>query len=170
MLNPGTANGGAINLGANVTTGGAQTYNGNIVLAASDISLASSSGGILVSGSITTQTNILEFLLGGKYLYNGVSYTASTPGTGAITQNSDGTYSWTSPYTGSAKLLVVGGGGGGGGENGGAGGGAGGLIYDPNIALSAGSTYLVRVGAGGAGGGDSFAGDNGGESEFGGRI
>ena len=59
-----------------------------------------------------------------------------------------GTLSFTTTQTLVADILVVGGGGGGGADIGG-GGGAGGLVYQKNVSMSAG-TYTVTVGAGGA--------------------
>ena len=62
-----------------------------------------------------------------------------------------GTYAYTAPQTGMAKILVVGGGGGGGGRSG-AGGGGGGVVYVESYPVVAGQTYEVQVGSGGAGG------------------
>ncbi len=61
-----------------------------------------------------------------------------------------GTYAYTAPQTGMAKILVVGGGGGGGGRSG-AGGGGGGVVYVESYPVVAGPTYEVQVGSGGAG-------------------
>ena len=62
-----------------------------------------------------------------------------------------GTYTYISPQTGMAKVLVVGGGGGGGGRSGG-GGGGGAVVYVESYPVVAGQTYQVTVGVGGAGG------------------
>ena len=62
-----------------------------------------------------------------------------------------GTYTYISPQTGMAKVLVVGGGGGGGGRSGG-GGGGGAVVYVDSYPVVAGQTYQVTVGVGGAGG------------------
>jgi len=62
-----------------------------------------------------------------------------------------GTFAYTAPQTGMAKVLVVGGGGGGGGRSG-AGGGGGGVVYVESYPVVAGQTYTIKVGAGGAGG------------------
>ena len=64
---------------------------------------------------------------------------------------STGTYAYTAPQTGMAKVLVVGGGGGGGGRSG-AGGGGGGVVSVESYPVVAGQTYTVTVGAGGIGG------------------
>lgn len=67
------------------------------------------------------------------------------------TFTSSGTTTWTAPsWVTSVEVLVVGGGGGGGWDVGG-GGGAGGLVYEPNFAVTPGTSYTVTVGAGGAG-------------------
>ena len=62
-----------------------------------------------------------------------------------------GTYTYISPQTGMAKVLVVGGGGGGGGRSGG-GGGGGAVVYVESYPVVADQTYQVTVGVGGAGG------------------
>lgn len=65
---------------------------------------------------------------------------------------------FTSPITGTAKVVCVGGGGGGGGDRGG-GGGAGGITLQ-DVTLTKGTKYTVIIGAGGSSGG------NGGTTKF----
>ncbi|NBU60058.1 MAG: hypothetical protein EBS23_09945, partial [Betaproteobacteria bacterium] len=136
---------GSTRLRGNVFTSGAQTFTGDVEVDG-DISLSSNMGGVSIFGNLTLSTaltNILEFLGGGAYRFNGTAFSATSmsqpSGVNLSFDAATSLYSWTSPYSGSAQLLVVGGGGGGGGQNGGAGGGAGGLIYNPNFTLSTGS-------------------------------
>ncbi|WP_207737530.1 hypothetical protein [Flavonifractor plautii] len=73
---------------------------------------------------------------------------------------------FTSPITGTAKVVCVGGGGGGAGDCGG-GGGAGDIIIK-DVTIKKGAKYTVTIGAGGAGGDSSgnIAGKDGGETKF----
>jgi filamentous hemagglutinin family protein len=175
VVNPGSANSGVINLAANIATGGAQNYNGDIVLRSGDVNLTSVTGGVTVTGgisaSVVTQANILEFLGGGGYRYNGTAYGVGGSQPAGVNLSYDdihGIYTWKSPYTGSAQLLVVGGGGGGGSG----GGGGGGVVYQASFSLTTAGTYLVEVGSGGNGGGSGnccdtiAAGSYGGSSRF----
>jgi hypothetical protein len=168
---------GVINLGANITTGGSQTYNGNVVLANSNIGLTSTSAGVSITGGVSLGAGvgyqqIIKFLGGGSYSIStngGTSYTTSTVGS-SLTSISYGTlsydgsaYSFTPSYTGSVDYLIVAGGGGAG-NNYAAGGGAGGLLTG-STNITSGTSYSISVGdgglgsasAGGTAGGDSLA-------------
>ncbi|MCX7262440.1 MAG: autotransporter-associated beta strand repeat-containing protein, partial [Burkholderiales bacterium] len=52
-VGPGT---GTINLGANITTGGDQTYNGSVVVNGTDIALSSTTGGLSIVGGVSVGT------------------------------------------------------------------------------------------------------------------
>lgn len=88
-----------------------------------------------------------------------------------ISFKNTGTTNWTAPPgVHKVQVLVVGGGGGGGGRDVGGGGGAGGLVFNPDFAVTPGTSYTVTVGAGGVGGVDAANnrhGKRGGNSVFG---
>lgn len=87
-----------------------------------------------------------------------------------------GTAYWSPTNTGTVEVLVVAGGGAGGSlrasiDGRGGGGGAGGVVYRESYPVVAGKQYTVTVGAGGTvnagSGSQGFAGNNGGNSQFG---
>ncbi len=160
---------GGIALGGNITTGGAQSYVGNLGLQSGAISLVSATGGVSVAGDITGTVPVaamIEFLGGGAYQYNSSVYTVGGASSGLAIGYSGGAYSWNPTYTGTAQMLVAAGGGGGGGSYVGGGGGGGGVLYTSSYALNASTQYSVVVGSGGTGGAYSAQGSNGGNSSF----
>ncbi|WP_161485648.1 S-layer family protein, partial [Polynucleobacter sp. MWH-Tro8-2-5-gr] len=144
----------------NVTTMGSQTYTGNVVLGMPSIVLQTSNAGVTVTGSITTQPTVLEFLGSSSYLFNAITYSASSS---ASSLGMLGSISWSGTnytFTPSSSLtlssvstlLVAGGGSGGAVSNGGyegGGGGGGGGVASGTMQLTANTNYVVTVGAGG---------------------
>ncbi|MBT8603072.1 hypothetical protein G6662_00585 [Polynucleobacter paneuropaeus] len=144
----------------NVTTMGSQTYTGNVVLGMPSIVLQTSNAGVTVTGSITTQPTVLEFLGNTSYLFNAITYSASSS---ASSLGMLGSISWSGTnytFTPSSSLtlssvstlLVAGGGSGGAVSNGGyegGGGGGGGGVASGTMQLTANTNYVVTVGAGG---------------------
>ncbi|MEI7784712.1 MAG: glycine-rich domain-containing protein, partial [Betaproteobacteria bacterium] len=151
---------GPVSLGGSVTTSGAQTFGGNLVLEASSISLVSSTGGISIAGSLLTQP-IYRFFSGGSYTLNGGASISAGSQTDALgVSYAGGSFSWTPVFSkNSVDVLLVGGGGGGGAGSGG-GGGAGGLISTTSNISSA-TSYTLQVGAAGAGGTTGQSGQSG---------
>jgi hypothetical protein len=136
-------------LAGSVSTSGAQTYSGNMYVAVSSPSLTSTSGGITITGTVST--GALIQLVGtstGSYIFNNGSATSisTTPVVlGALSFTySGGSYAINSLVNQSVQYLIVGGGGAGGltgcnGCNNGGGGGGGG-------AVSTGTGSLNKIG------------------------
>jgi hypothetical protein len=155
-------------LSGDVSTTGAQSYGGNVVLNSS-LNLSSlTNGDITIAGNLSAAQAILQLLGGGAYILNGTTYTPSGSYTNTSLGNvgsltwSGSTYSWT-PLSGAStsELLLVGGGGAAGSQYGGGGGGGGGLIYKTDVTLSAGVAYTIGIGTGGI----AVASNNGGNGE-----
>ncbi|QWD40562.1 filamentous hemagglutinin N-terminal domain-containing protein [Polynucleobacter paneuropaeus] len=168
-----------IYLGANITTRGAQTYNGNVVvLGEIQLYTIGSSGyngdytpdstNLTITGTVSGgyAANALISLTGnGGYFNQSTGYVGvlsaggSTSLAGGILAyvGQDGSglesqYTWTPTYTSIGTALVVGAGGGGG-AYGGAGGSGGGVVGQNLLPqLAAGTAYTIYVGNGGTGG------------------
>ena len=76
---------GVINLGANISTGGGMTFNGDVSLSSTSLSLTSSTAGVTVTGGVSlgagVGAQIIQFLDNGAYKIstnNGTSYTQGT--------------------------------------------------------------------------------------------
>ena len=88
---------GPVSLGGSVTTSGAQSYGGHVVLEGSSISLTSSTGGISITGSLLTQP-IYRFFNAGSYTLNGGANISASSQTDALgVSYAGGSFSWTSP-------------------------------------------------------------------------
>jgi filamentous hemagglutinin family protein len=156
-----TPGGGSIYISANVTTGGAQTYNGNIVLSGG-ITLTTTNRDITINGSISTgYFQILQLSDSGATVsINGGNASTSVSGL----TGSAGTYTYTpgAAFT-NVNYLLVGGGGGGGSNWGGGGGGAGGVL----TGTTSGSSWNISIGAGGLGATAGNGSSGGSSSAFG---
>ncbi|WP_216240090.1 YDG domain-containing protein [Polynucleobacter sp. JS-Polo-80-F4] len=141
-----------IELNADVTTRGAQTYNGDILLA-SNSTVTSTNGDVIINGSVRATTypvtGYLSLTGTGGYAIDGVAQTtlnATPTSTRAGTLSyASGIYTWLPSYTFASQYLVVGSGGAGGANNGG-GGGGGGVIINSSYAVGSGTTYSIVVG------------------------
>ena len=127
-----TAN--TIRIGANVSTQGSQTYNGDVVVLG-DVHLVTNGADLTVTGAVSggyIADRVLMLLGSGAYsiLYNGTTVATGSvssspiPITGgllaySVTQG----YTWTPTYSSISPALIVGGGGAGGSYFGGGGGG-----------------------------------------------
>ena len=145
-----------IELNADVTTRGAQTYNGDVLLA-SNSTITSTNSNVTITGSVTSTSypinNYFSLTGGGGYSVGGATGTV-----GATSTHISGgylsyiaatkTYTWIPDYSFASQYLVVGAGGGGGRDDAG-GGGAGGVVANSSYALVAGASYTITVGAGG---------------------
>jgi fibronectin-binding autotransporter adhesin len=182
---------GTTTLNNNVTTLGAQTYGGNVVVG-NNISLVTTNSDVSIAGNVTgvsiTPRGVLQLFnasygacVSGCYSYSsnaGASFTVGTATASPVTLANEGgtlsfasgSFTWT-PVAGgqSVNLLVVGGGGSGGKSSGygAGGGGAGGVITANSYSVS--SAISISVGAGGVMGncGANCYGVNGSNSTFG---
>ena len=145
----GNSTGQITTLGANISTAGAQSYGGNVVLGVSAITLNSSSGNVSIAGNVSTTAipGVLEFLYSNQYIYAGTTYSIGQGPLASQITGSNGVYTFTSTTVGAVNSLVVGGGGAGGSIGGGGGGGGG--VLTPTLILAQGVTYSILVGRGG---------------------
>lgn len=142
-----------------VTVQGASIITSTITNAIIDgCSIANSN---LTSGTTYEQT--ITFDSGGGVM---VGYTTTTT---TVTSNVAGTYTWTAPINGTAKIECSGGDGGGNGagtNEGGPGAGGGEYACEPAYSITSGTTYQYTVGAGGNGGSTFQGGTDAGDSFF----
>ncbi|QWD48079.1 filamentous hemagglutinin N-terminal domain-containing protein [Polynucleobacter paneuropaeus] len=158
-----------IRIGANISTQGSQTYNGNVVVLGA-VRLITNGANLTITGTVSggyVANQVLMLLGNGGYsiLNNGTVILAGNLTDGAVATSITGGalsysaalgYLWTPTYSSISSALVVGGGGGGGAYFGG-GGGGGAVVSNDALSLSAGTTYKIGVGYGGIG----FLGGNG---------
>ncbi|MBT8632250.1 filamentous hemagglutinin N-terminal domain-containing protein, partial [Polynucleobacter paneuropaeus] len=159
-----------------VTTTGSQTYAGALYVAGSSPTLSSSSGGVTITGAISTGAVFQFTYAATNYLLNGTSTAASAAAVQdglIVTTSGTGQFSVSTvvPLSGIQYLVVGGGGGGSIGctcNNGGGGGGGGAVLVGSNSALNVGSNYGITIGNGGAGasGGAVANGGSGGASSL----
>ncbi len=146
-------------LADNIVTNGSigQTYN-NIIIESPLVTLTTNNGPLTVNGNISTENSVLQFLYGGSYIFNGITYSASSTSStlgliGSVSWNGT-SYTFIPNSNLSAQYLVGGGGGGGAGcgvcQNGG-GGGGGGQVLTGTVTIDA-TPNSISVGAGGVGG------------------
>jgi autotransporter-associated beta strand protein len=114
-----------LNLGADISTSGAQSY-GNLVLTHADVGLMSTAAGISIAGNVSLSSalnvqQIIQYLDNGAYRISsdgGANYTSGTLSGTATTINggtlsfASNAYSYTPSYSGSVTYLIVAGGGG----------------------------------------------------------
>ncbi|MBU3577884.1 autotransporter-associated beta strand repeat-containing protein, partial [Polynucleobacter sp. UK-Kesae-W10] len=163
-----------------VTTAGSQTYAGALYVAGSSPTLSSSSGGVTITGAISTGA-IFQFTYAAtNYLLNGTSTAASSSAVQAgliVTTSGTGLFSVSTvvPLSGIQYLVVGGGGGGSIGctcYNGGGGGGGGAVLTNSNSSLATGTNYGITIGNAGAGATGSVVanGGNGGTTSMTGLV
>ena len=144
---------------------GTPTSNGTY---AYSIPLTGGCGTANATGTITVNSPTISPITGTTTLCVGSTSTlgGNTPTYQLQSFTATGASTFTPSRSGNAEVLVVAGGGAGGTGRGG-GGGAGGVIYNPSVAVTAGTPVSVIVGAGGVGSATPGSGTNGGNSIFG---
>ncbi|QWD49758.1 filamentous hemagglutinin N-terminal domain-containing protein [Polynucleobacter paneuropaeus] len=166
-------NAGTTYLAGNITTTGAQTYNGTVEVLGGNVQLQAAGisnititgalqGGALANSSIYLYQNGYYSIDGGVMLtplgVGGINSVTLGGGVLTYTGNNSGLnqslYTWTPTYGIAGAVLAVGGGAGGnpGGSSGGGGGDGGSVVANRLIQFDANTTYSITVGMGGAAG------------------
>ncbi|MBT8609422.1 filamentous hemagglutinin N-terminal domain-containing protein [Polynucleobacter paneuropaeus] len=166
-------NAGTTYLAGNITTTGAQTYNGTVEVLGGNVQLQAAGisnititgalqGGALANSSIYLYQNGYYSIDGGVMLTplgdGGINSVTLGGGVLTYTGNNSGLnqslYTWTPTYGIAGAVLAVGGGAGGnpGGSSGGGGGDGGSVVANRLIQFDANTTYSITVGMGGAAG------------------